>query len=85
MMRKSVHTKEYAVFLELLIESRQKAGFTQEQLGKQLPFEQPGISKIERGERRVDVIELKMICDRLGIPFTDFVKELEKRLAKKHA
>ena len=85
MMRKSVHTKEYAVFLELLIETRQRAGLTQEQLGRQLLFEQPGISKIERGERRVDVVELKMICDRLGISLTDFIKELEKRLAKKHA
>lgn len=83
MMRKSVHTRDYATFLELLIEVRHRAGFTQAQLGQQLPFEQPAISKIERGERRVDVIELKMICDQLGIPLHDFMSELEKRLSKK--
>jgi transcriptional regulator with XRE-family HTH domain len=56
---------------------------SQVQLGRQLPFDQPAISKIERGERRVDVIELKMICDRLGISLHDFINELEERLSKK--
>lgn len=84
MMRKSVHTRDYAALLELLIEVRHRAGLTQAQLGQQLPFEQPSISKIERGERRVDVIELKMICKHLGISLRDFVAELEERLARKH-
>jgi transcriptional regulator with XRE-family HTH domain len=55
MMRKSVHTRDYAAFLELLIESRHRAGLTQVQLGQRLPFEQPAISKIERGERRASM------------------------------
>ena len=84
MMRKSLHTKDYASFLELLIEARHRAGLTQTQLGQRLPFEQPAISKIERGERRVDVIELKMICERLGMSLQDFIAELEGRLSKKH-
>lgn len=84
MMRKSVHTRDYATFLELLIEVRRKAGFTQAQLGQNLPFEQPSISKIERGERRLDVIELKMICERVGLSLGNFVSELEKRIAKKN-
>jgi transcriptional regulator with XRE-family HTH domain len=83
MMRKSIHTRDYAAFLELLIEARHRAGLTQAQLGRKLPFEQPAISKIERGERRVDVIELKMICDRLGMSLQDFIAELEDRLSKK--
>jgi transcriptional regulator with XRE-family HTH domain len=60
MMRKSIHTKAYSIFLDLLIETRQKRSLTQIQLGRELPFDQPAISKIERGERRVDIIELKM-------------------------
>jgi transcriptional regulator with XRE-family HTH domain len=85
MMRKSVHTRDYATFLELLIEFRRRAGLTQAQLGQQLPFEQPAISKIERGERRVDVIELKLICERLGVSLQDFIIELQRRLEKKNA
>lgn len=84
MMQKSVHTRDYAIFLELLVEARRNAGLTQAQLGQKLPFEQPGVSKIERGERRVDIIELKMICERLGTSLGDFVAELERRTAKKN-
>jgi transcriptional regulator with XRE-family HTH domain len=84
MMRQSLHTKDYAAFLELLIEVRQRTGLTQTQLGQRLSFDQPAISKIERGERRVDVIELKMICDRLGMSLQDFIAELVERLSKKH-
>ena len=84
MMRKSVHTRDYAIFLELLIEFRHRAGVTQAQLGLQLPFEQPAISKIERGERRVDIIELKLICERLGVSLHEFISELQSRLEKKN-
>ncbi len=82
MMRKSTHTEEYSIFLQLLIETRQKRGMTQVQLGRELPFEQPALSKIERGERRVDIVELKMICDKMGVKLADFAKELEKRMAR---
>ena len=81
MMRKSTHTRDYAAFLKLLIEARHKVGMTQAQLGGKLPFGQPGISKIERGERSVDVVELRMICRELGIRFEDFARDLEARLA----
>ena len=83
-MRKSTHTKDYRVFLELLAKARRKAGLTQAQLSQQLPFDQPGISKIERGERRIDVLELRLICRRIGVPLVEFVDELEKHLNAKH-
>jgi len=85
MMRKSVHTKNYSIFLDLLIEVRHRAGMTQAQLGRQLPFGQPGISKIERAERRVDVIELRIICEQLGTTLSAFVAELKKRLEQENA
>jgi transcriptional regulator with XRE-family HTH domain len=55
---------------------------SQDQLAKRLPFRQVAISKIERGRRRVDIIELRMICDSLGIELSEFITELEGRLAK---
>lgn len=84
MMRKSTHTREYRVLLELLIEVRRRAGLTQAELGNRLPFEQPGISKIERGERRIDIVELKKICEGVGMTLSQFVAEFEKRLADKN-
>ena len=70
------------MFLKLLIEARHKAGLTQAQLGSKLPYGQPGISKIERGERRVDVVELRVICGELGISIEDFIKDFETQLAE---
>ncbi len=80
-MKKSIHTKEYQVFLKLLIEQRLKAGLTQAQLGERLTFGQPGISKIERAERRVDIVELKMICEQLSVNIEDFISQFKTRLA----
>jgi transcriptional regulator with XRE-family HTH domain len=80
MMRKSTHTQEYQIFLKLLIEERAKAGLTQAQLGTRLTFGQPGISKIERAERRVDIVELHLICNELEIDLVDFVIEFRRRL-----
>lgn len=79
-MRKSTHTREYQIFLKLLIEERVKAGLTQMQLGERMMFGQPGISKIERAERRVDIVELQLICEKLEINLVDFVIEFKRRV-----
>ena len=84
MMRKSIHTREYSILLKLLVESRHNASLTQEELGSALAIEQPAVSKIERGDRRIDLVELKLICDKLGTGLVDFVREFERRIAKRH-
>jgi transcriptional regulator with XRE-family HTH domain len=40
-----------------MIEARQKAGLTQQQLAKRLRRPQSFVSKYEGGERRIDVVE----------------------------
>ncbi len=84
-MQKSIYTADYAAFLEVLVEMRKNAGLTQRDLGKELPFDQPSISKLERGERRVDVIELRLICEKLGITLSDFIQKLERRIGERNA
>ena len=49
---------KYQKFLEKLKEARLEAGLTQVEVGKKLKQPQAYVSKIERGERRVDVVEL---------------------------
>ena len=41
------------------------------------------IGKIERGERRIDVIELRRICAVLGVSFSDFTRRLDAELLEK--
>ncbi|MFH1921310.1 MAG: helix-turn-helix transcriptional regulator [Planctomycetota bacterium] len=82
-MEKSVFTREYRALLRLLRETRRAANVTQTQLAKRLGQSQSFISKCERGERRLDVIQLRTICHLLGTTLSEFVRELERRLARK--
>lgn len=58
-MIKSIHTKEYAYFVERLRKARQEARLTQVQVAKKLRRPQSHISNVESGQQRVDVIELQ--------------------------
>jgi transcriptional regulator with XRE-family HTH domain len=80
-MEKSVHTREYAVLLALLREARRAAGVTQVRLAELIGESQSHLSKMERGEVRLDLIQVRTICQALGTPLAAFVSELEKRLA----
>jgi transcriptional regulator with XRE-family HTH domain len=79
-MDKTIYTREYAVLLRLLRKIREDASVTQVELAKRLKETQSAVSKIERGERRVDVVELRTICQALGVPFLGFMKLLEREL-----
>jgi len=60
-MGESIHSKEYREFIQKLIAARLQAGLTQVQVGQKLKKPQSYISKIERSERRIDIIELKRL------------------------
>jgi transcriptional regulator with XRE-family HTH domain len=80
-MEKSVHTREYGVLLKLLRETRRAAGVTQVQLAERIGETQSHLSKMERGEVRLDLVQMRTICRALGTTLPTFVVELEKRLA----
>lgn len=79
---KSIFTPEHAVFRDLLRELRMEKGFTQVQLSETLGMPQSFVSKYETGERRLDVIEVRAICQSLDSTLTAFVKKFEARLAE---
>jgi transcriptional regulator with XRE-family HTH domain len=80
-MDKSIHTDEYAAILALLREAREAAGLTQVQLAARLGVTQSFVSKVEVGERRLDVVQLRTLCITLGTTLPEFVVRLEGRLA----
>jgi transcriptional regulator with XRE-family HTH domain len=79
-MEKSIHSAQYAILLGLLRETRINAGVTQEELAKLVGETQSFISKCERGERRLDAIELRSFCNALNTGLGDFIESLELRL-----
>lgn len=79
---KSVFTAEYDGFLESLVAARKAAGLTQEELASRLGKPQSFVSKYERRERRLDVVELVMIAKAIKIDPSDIVRGIERRMAK---
>lgn len=79
-MRKSLYQRENLAFLAMLRAERESRGVLQADLSGALGKPQSYISKIERGERRVDVIELRRILQVLGVDFRLFVDALEREL-----
>jgi Zn-dependent peptidase ImmA (M78 family)/DNA-binding XRE family transcriptional regulator len=53
---------------ERILAARRRRGLTQEELGRPLELDKSAISRIERGERRVDSYELAVIAETLGVP-----------------
>jgi len=81
-MEKSIYSQKYVTFLGLLTEFRKAARLTQGNVAQNLGIgtTQSFVSKCERGERRIDIVELREFCIALSVPFDQFISELESRL-----
>ena len=58
-MKKTIFTKEHKALVERLIKARKEMGLKQEDVAKLLRTTQSYVSKIEAGQRRVDIMQLK--------------------------
>jgi len=81
-MEKSIHSARYALFLELLRKTRERAGLTQIELAQKIGETQTFVSKCERGERRIDVIELRTFCKAFGMSLNQFALALERSISR---
>lgn len=73
-MQKSQHSRKYRRLLEVLRQKRESVGLTQEDVSKRLGAYSTFITKVEAGERRIDVVELAAICEVYGVKFHAFLK-----------
>src|SRR5262245_22636684 len=72
-MTRSVHTHEYEAFLGRLKKARMDAGLQQTDVARKLKKPQSFVSKVESGERRLDVVELKGFARLYRKPVTYFI------------
>ena len=75
-MKKALYQRSYAAFTELLKEERRSAGLTQAALAKKLRRPQSYVSKYERGDRRLDVIEFLEIARAVGFDPGEILSKL---------
>jgi transcriptional regulator with XRE-family HTH domain len=81
-MDKSLYSKRQLELQQLLRELRQSAGLRQQDVAERIDEPQSFVSKYESGERRLDVLELRELCQCLGITLFRFITLLEKRLTE---
>lgn len=79
-MEKSLFSRNYRLFLKELRKARRDAGLTQQEVATRLGTTQSFVSKCERGERRVDIVEARAFCKALHVSFTEFVVRFDKQL-----
>lgn len=76
-----MYRDENLVLLRLLKQCRVEAGLTQVQFAQALERPQSFASDIERGLRRLDLVQLRDICKALNVGLVDFVQRFEGELA----
>jgi len=78
MKGKSIHDFGYGIMISKLREIREGKGIKQSELAILIGVDQTFISKIENRERRLDLIELRKICEALELSLIDFIKDFEE-------
>lgn len=64
------------ILRDFLRKLRVEAGYSQVELGKLLGRDQTFVSKYETGERRLGMLEIKDLCETLGLSLEQFCKRL---------
>lgn len=80
--RKTIYTDEMQVLTARIKQMRQDANMTQHELAKRLgKRSHTAILKLEQGQVRIELLELRRICLVCGIPFREFIERVEIDLA----
>jgi len=69
----TIQTKEHKYMIEQLKAARDESGYDQETVADKLGKTQSYVSKIESGQRRIDVVQLKQFAKVYGKPFDFFI------------
>jgi len=73
----TIHDRRHKRLIELVIAERKRAGIRQVQLAEKLKTTQTLISRLESGERRLDVVELIDLAEAIGFNAPALVAEVK--------
>ena len=77
-MTRSVFSLKYERLRNALIRARQAAELTQIDVARKLRRPQSFVSKYERGERRLDVVEFLEVTDVLKVAPCEIIEQLRR-------
>lgn len=72
--------RQQAVLQNLLRQWRVNANLRQQDVAERIGKPQPFVSKYESGERRLDLVELRLICKAMDISLEEFVRRFEEAI-----
>ena len=73
-MGKTIRSKEYAVFIERMKKAREETGLRQIDVAKKMKRPQSYISRVESGEYRLDILEVKKFAQLYNKDINYFIK-----------
>lgn len=73
-MGRTIRTKEYAIFIERMKKARLESGLRQIDVAKKMKRPQSYISRVESGEYRLDILEVKAFAKLYRKSIEYFVK-----------
>ena len=73
-MSKTIYSKKHRYIIEQLKKAREQAALSQEEVAKILHKTQSYISKIESGQRKIDIVQLKEFAKIYKKPLDYFIK-----------
>lgn len=82
-MAASVHTQAHKAIVKAFIEARTDAGILQADLAKRIGRDQSFVSRIETGQRRLDILEAFVIARAMGYDPAEFLKRLVANVSPK--
>jgi transcriptional regulator with XRE-family HTH domain len=80
MTKNKATLSDYLFFQSLLKGIRREKGLTQVVLAEKMRKPQSYVSKYESGEKRLDLVELRQVCQALEISLIDFVRRFEAKV-----
>ncbi|MBN6714895.1 helix-turn-helix domain-containing protein [Pseudomonas capsici] len=84
-MTKAIYRREHVIFLRELKRMRLGSGMTQAQCSAALGRPQSFMSDVERGIRRLDMVQLRDLCQVLGRDLISFTTSFEDALGRENA
>lgn len=74
-MQKNIYTEEQAYLVMRLRQARLEAGFSQIAIAEKLEKTQSYVSKVELGQVKIDIVELKKFAKSYGKLIEFFIKD----------
>jgi transcriptional regulator with XRE-family HTH domain len=75
-MPKTLWSEAQDALVATLTQARKEAGLSQVALAMKLRCQQSMIARIESGERRIDLVELVILCRAIGVDPSDVLKAI---------